>query len=477
MAASASAADVIGDAQLSLPGVDRVGIATREDPRVGLGLDLGYGYTEAQSGENGPHHRAPGALAVSVAPLPWFSLSVRGDARYDMHPDDALGSDDGVVIDYWLALRMSHVEKSIRLGLQLAALLPGHEEVGPAFGAVTPEGRALIGWTNGAGAFTLGANAGYRLARAQATAEDADRLRAGDRLALGVSEFDAVLAGVGAIYRHADTELLAEVSGDVLVGDGAPPFMQSPLRASGGFRHHVSDTMSVGLIVSGSLSERPLLGAGAPLVPIEPRVSALAGLRLSFDLGPKPADTRADEPVAPPPPPPPIAPALPPPAIVHVRVLDEAGAPLRSAEVEVRVGDRVLALQSKGEGEFELSTDQLGSATVVIKAPDYVDSERRVELGPGKKANLSVQLEPALPPGQLRGLIRSFGGKGLVATIRLSPLDKETQSDAEGFFQIDVPPGEYEVSIEASGYTTQRRKVKVEDQGVTVINVDLRRGK
>ena len=43
-----------------------------------------------------------------------------------------------------------------------------------------------------------------------------------------------------------------------------------------------------------------------------------------------------------------------------------------------------------------------------------------------------------------------------------------------GRFQVDVPPGRYRVTISAPGYQVQQRKVEVEENGVTVLNVDLR---
>jgi len=43
-----------------------------------------------------------------------------------------------------------------------------------------------------------------------------------------------------------------------------------------------------------------------------------------------------------------------------------------------------------------------------------------------------------------------------------------------GRFEVDVPPGRYRVTISASGYQTQQRTVDVEENGVTVLNVDLR---
>jgi uncharacterized membrane protein len=69
--------------------------------------------------------------------------------------------------------------------------------------------------------------------------------------------------------------------------------------------------------------------------------------------------------------------------------------------------------------------------------------------------------------------VRSFRGKPLAASIRLEPSAATTETDAEGFFQIDVPPGEYEVVIEAPGYQAQRRHAKVDQQGVVIVNADL----
>jgi uncharacterized membrane protein len=88
-----------------------------------------------------------------------------------------------------------------------------------------------------------------------------------------------------------------------------------------------------------------------------------------------------------------------------------------------------------------------------------------------------VQLEPAAPTGQVRGLVRSFTGKGLAARVRIDPVGTELSTERDGTFAVDVPPGDYEVVIEASGHETQRRTVKVERDGVVVLNADLLRGK
>ena len=73
--------------------------------------------------------------------------------------------------------------------------------------------------------------------------------------------------------------------------------------------------------------------------------------------------------------------------------------------------------------------------------------------------------------------MRSYQGKPLAAKIRIEPGGLEGQTDETGMFQIDVQPGEYDVEIESAGFATQRRHVKVDKQGVVVINADLVKGK
>jgi hypothetical protein len=60
----------------------------------------------------------------------------------------------------------------------------------------------------------------------------------------------------------------------------------------------------------------------------------------------------------------------------------------------------------------------------------------------------------------------------LGATITVG--DKSVRSDADGNYYIDLPAGNFEVTIEANGFATQKRKVGIKLDGVTVLNADLR---
>jgi hypothetical protein len=116
-----------------------------------------------------------------------------------------------------------------------------------------------------------------------------------------------------------------------------------------------------------------------------------------------------------------------------------------------------------------------GQGSVHVEAEGFEPLERTFVVTRGEPATIELQLSPAAPPAQLRGLVRSFGGIGLKANIVVEPLGTSLTTDDQGFFSVDVPPGSYEVVITADGYQEQRRKVEVEEEGVTILNADLRK--
>lgn len=90
---------------------------------------------------------------------------------------------------------------------------------------------------------------------------------------------------------------------------------------------------------------------------------------------------------------------------------------------------------------------------------------------------LDVSVARALPGGQVRGLVRDFAGSPLVARIRIEPLGVEVPVGKDGTFETNVAPGAYEVVIHAEGYADQKRRIVVERDGVTMLNVELRKGR
>lgn len=465
---AAPAAEQVGTSSDAQPGIFRVPVA--EPTRPAVAASATYGYTEKLDGATGPGHRLGGRVAGAAGLLPWLNLGGVLDARYDRHS----GDDDGVMLGGGIAARVAGTLGSLRLGGELRAWVPGAEEVATTFRATSLDARLLFGADLGGPLLAL--SAGYRLDRSAEAGERAPRLSFGDRAALGLSDFDAVLAGAGIAVPVGRVELLAELSAELLIGKGAPPVAASPLHATAGGRLHLSERMSLELLVDASAGKRPAVGPAEPLVPIEPRVGGLVGWRYRF-VETEAAPARARPPVVAPAPKREPAPVAPVDAPFEVVLTDEEGAPVRGAEVTIRVGDRSEALTGDDSGVYRHERIPKGAAKLAVKAPGYEPFERDVVVEAGKSVRLPAKLKSLPPPSQVRGMVRSLGGQPLVAKIRVDPLGVETTTDETGAFQVDVAPGAYEVTIDAEGYESQRRQVRVDAQGVVILNADLVRKK
>ena len=124
---------------------------------------------------------------------------------------------------------------------------------------------------------------------------------------------------------------------------------------------------------------------------------------------------------------------------------------------------------------FEARDVEVGEYEILVTAERLKPLQKAVSIGEGEPVQIEVSMLPAADTGQLRGLVRSFDGQGLSAVVTVEPGEHHVQAAADGSFTLDVPPGSYTVRIEAEGYATQRRRVKVGRDGVVVLNVDMQR--
>ena len=139
----------------------------------------------------------------------------------------------------------------------------------------------------------------------------------------------------------------------------------------------------------------------------------------------------------------------------------------------VGAGGASIDVTSDESGSFSLDLPP-GALTLTVVAEGFEPGEQQIVLGEDTAA-LEIYLDAILPPGQLRGLVRSFRGKPLRAELRIEPERKVVETGKDGSFEIDLPPGAYEVTISVEGFTSQTRQILIEEEGVTIMNVDLRR--
>jgi hypothetical protein len=376
----------------------------------------GYGYTESVLGVGDAHHRVAGALTIDERPLAWLDLALRLDGRYDIHTIPGQPTDTGLVGDPRLYARVDRAWASgFRLGARAGLWLPGRDAPSVDWGAITPELIGVASYVPPTSAFALSASAGYRLDRSAHSAPDAAQLSASDRIALEVSAYHEVLAGVSATLGRGPAQGFLEASADLLVGSGAPPPKTSPIFLGGGGRFAPGRNLQLEAELEISPSSRPDTSPTAPLVPIPRRIAGWLGL--VYRLGAPPA-----RPVS---------------------------APAPSASP---------------------------TPTPVVPAPSPPP--------PAPTAEPEASPAPSPPRGQIRGLVRSLKGTAVAAEIRIesetpaaaetAPPEPQALRAEEGRFEIDVAPGRYRVTIAAPGYRTQTREVDIEENGVTVLNVDLR---
>jgi hypothetical protein len=447
---------------------------------VALAVGTGYGYTEPVLGLEDRHHRLLGALLAEAAVRPWLGLGLRLDGRYDRHAfGDGRPSDDGWVGEPRLYGRVDgEFGQGSSAGGRITLFLPGADAPSIEAGAVSAEALALL--SHRFARTTLALNAGYRLDRSGQSAGNADELAPGDRLALGVSDFHAGLLGAAVHHDLEALSLFTEVSWEMLVGSGAPAVSAWPLRFGAGARRRLSAATHVEVLAEVSPSARPSMLMGAPLSPVPPRVGFMAELVVALG-GAGPAKS------------PPDPDRLPPSQeilVPRVEVELAAGAELPAdARIVLQQGENQWVLSQRPDGRFSVAEVPAGAATITATASGYKPRSEAVRLMPGRPTTVKLALERDLPSGQIRGTVRAFDGRPLTASVRLTPRpaeagpsdpalaeEEERRSDG-GAFQFDVPPGRYRVTIGAPGHEAQTRTVEVEVNGVTVLNIDLRRAR
>lgn len=163
------------------------------------------------------------------------------------------------------------------------------------------------------------------------------------------------------------------------------------------------------------------------------------------------------------------------PGAIRGQVLAPNDSPIRSARVRVTRGEAAHELEVDREGRFSLEDLEVGTWRITATADAFQEGSMEVEVMPGATAEPRLALDRAFPAGQLRGEVRAVDGTPLAeALVHISPIDRQLRTDEAGEFEVDIPPGRYRVYVSAEGYARQRRSVVIEENGVTLLNVDLR---
>jgi hypothetical protein len=125
------------------------------------------------------------------------------------------------------------------------------------------------------------------------------------------------------------------------------------------------------------------------------------------------------------------------------------------------------AAQARASTHTAVGTSAAAVAPASAPEPDVQPAEAPAS----DAADGGAVAQPTL--GQIRGNVRAFSGAPLRATITVEPGGLRTSTAADGKFSLEVAPGKYTVQLRASGYKPQDREVVVDEEGITVLNVEL----
>jgi len=367
------------------------------------------------------------------------------------------------------------VRDKLTVGGELGLWVPGNDA--PSFkpSATTAEAKGLLSYQV-APRWQLLGSLGFRLDNSGNSAPDLTRMRQGDRIALGLSDSHAVMLGVGvAHFVLPELQAFAELSAQLLVGSEAPGLLKSPLRIAAGARYFLTQAWQAELTLVPSLSQRPSIAADAPLVPIEPRFTALLGVRYQFG-GPKAVTANVEHPAA-------SQPTEEPQLATVQGVLNDAqGKPLPDAHVRLRQG---LAEQSgitDAEGRYEFPNLILGTVQLNASAAGFETASFDVVAVAPLTTVPPHALVPAEDKGALRCLVRSFTSQPIkkAQVVVSDPRGRRVASgvtDDQGLLEISLTSGNYRVMIEAVGYKSQRTNVRLATNEVAILNIDMRERK
>lgn len=131
----------------------------------------------------------------------------------------------------------------------------------------------------------------------------------------------------------------------------------------------------------------------------------------------------------------------------------------------VQVGES--SVQTDAEGKYQFTLEP-GNYTVSVSAEKYVQRELPATVDPDETTTLDFELK--LMEGILSGTIIDEDADPVSgAVVRVA--DQVSETDAQGKFELSVFPGEYEVSISATGYLVVSDQVEINPDDTTELTL------
>ncbi|MDB4959629.1 MAG: hypothetical protein JWO36_7198 [Myxococcales bacterium] len=456
----------------------------------------GFGYRKGLLGADHRFGRVIGDLAAAYAPTDLLTIGLSLDGRYDRHYGLAPSGDDGYVGDPHLNIRFAKPFGTVRAGLQVGVWVPGKNAPSVAASAISVDARVLVSLPAGPGMLSF--DAGFRLDNSAKSVDDATKLSLPDRVSLGVSNYNAVFGGAHLMIPAGNVWVGVEGSLDKFIGSapaGSAELAEGSLTLRGALDVglHINEQWSALAFlelakVPGVLNAQ-VMTSSIPLIPYEPIFTAGLGLQARFGGAKRTPSLFAEKDCHKHVPPDCVDVKVPVLADITGSVVDSNDKPVVGAKVSVTLKNSTVApVATDDKGVYVFKGVPIGTSVDNKPTIEETGIEVAVDLSnmkPGKATVAAVQqgsnavppikLEPLLPPGQLRAVVRGLpAGKAVVgATVTITPGDAKAETGADGTFSLDLPPGTYKATVKAPGYAPQELDVTIDPNGVAIKNIDL----
>lgn len=469
----------------------------------GVGLIGGFGVRNKLLSDDHKFTRGIGDVAFAFAPVDGLTLSLAFDGRFDKHEGVSPEGDDGYVGDPRLIVRYGKQLGTMTAGGQLTVLAPGKDAPSVAASAISFEARGLFTIAAGPGALSL--SAGARIDNSAKSVVDDEGndnrmlLSSEDRISLGVSDYHAFVAS--AYYRLPAGRkgfVGVEASADVFFGAHLPDGITAPEKPGAIMRAAISGGLHltrqwtalafVQLAKVPKIGDADLAANTIALIPYEPALTGGIAITAHFGGakrvvvgGITPNDCTTNPETCKP-----INVAIT--ADVTGAVVDDTGKPVAGARVTVRLKNNTGKATTDEKGEWTVSSVPIGKTVSGKTELDDTGAEVTVEVD-GKKPKTAtltlkegkdnkvptITLDPVLPPGQFKAVIRAAGtGKPIAGvTVKLEPGGATAVTDADGNISLDVQPGTYKATASGNGYKEQTLDVVIEQSAVVVKQFEL----
>ncbi|MDF9745116.1 carboxypeptidase regulatory-like domain-containing protein [Natrinema salsiterrestre] len=152
---------------------------------------------------------------------------------------------------------------------------------------------------------------------------------------------------------------------------------------------------------------------------------------------------------------------------VEGTVTDADGEPV--ADATVTAGDETVTTGENGTYALELEP---GEYTLAVSAEGYEDASQNVTVEADATTTADVTLDVEPTEGTLEGTVTDEDGDA-IANATVAAGDRQTTTDDNGTYELDLEAGDYAVTVSAEGYEDASQNVTIDVDATTTLDVAL----